>query len=244
VLESTTMALDDLRGLEGPDLETARLSPPGTPLRAVVLLLHGGREHSHGTNPRHRLAVVRMRAFAGPVDRATPADVGVALARFRSRGWNGPHGHPVDDVALAIDALAERHHPPTFVLVGHSLGGRAAVRAAGHPAVGAVVALAPWLPPAEPIEQLAHRSLTLIHGAEDRTTSADASAAYAARARAVAGQVRCIRVLRSGHAMLTRLGCWHEIVAAVVAHELGVATRARFTDVVGNGTGLRDCVEI
>ncbi|WP_438949092.1 LLM class flavin-dependent oxidoreductase, partial [Streptomyces harbinensis] len=40
--------------------------------------------------------------------------------------------------------LAARLGPVPVVLVGHSMGGRAALRAAGHPAVTGVVALAPW----------------------------------------------------------------------------------------------------
>lgn len=50
------------------------------------------------------------------------------------------------------------------VMLGHSLGGRAAVRSAGAAGVRGVVALAPWLPEDEPVDQLAGRALAILHG--------------------------------------------------------------------------------
>ena len=42
---------------------------------------------------------------------------------------------------------------------------------AGHASVRGVVALAPWLPGPEPVEQLAGRDLVVLHGTRDLTTS-------------------------------------------------------------------------
>ncbi|WP_420712490.1 alpha/beta hydrolase, partial [Streptomyces sp. SPB78] len=84
---------------------------------------------------------------------------------------------------LALDALAARDGDRPVVLLGHSMGGRAALRAAGHPTVRGIVALAPWCPEGEPVAQLAGRELVILHGDQDRVTSPDASWRLLARAR-------------------------------------------------------------
>ena len=71
-------------------------------------------------------------------------------------------------------------------IVGHSMGGRTACRVADHDLVRGVVALAPWLPPGEPVAALAGRSLHAAHGRRDHITSAQATRDYVDRARAVA----------------------------------------------------------
>jgi pimeloyl-ACP methyl ester carboxylesterase len=191
-------------------------SADGEP-RAIVVLLHGGRERSAETNPQRRLAVVRMRAFGRPLRARLGDDVGVALVRFRSRGWDGPHGHPVVDVGLALDDLASRYGARPVVLVGHSMGGRAAVAGAAHRLVRGVVGLAPWLPPGEPVEPLRGRRFSVLHGTLDRTTSPRASAAFAAAAASVATAVRHERIRGGGHAMIARSATWYRRTAAAVS---------------------------
>src|SRR5437588_4343410 len=95
----------------------------------------------------------------------------VRRARFRVHGWNGAQASPVGDLNQALDAIAAGFGPVPVVLVGHSMGARAAVRAAGHPAVSAVAGLAPWLPAGEPSGQLAGRSVLLVHSTSDGITS-------------------------------------------------------------------------
>ena len=93
-----------------------------------------------------------------------------------------------------------------MVLVGHSMGARAALRAAGHPCVTAVAGLAPWLPPGEPVDQLAGRAILLAHGTADIVTSPADTWAYADRARALT-TVAEIEVRGGEHAMLRRAAC-------------------------------------
>ena len=143
------------------------------------------------------------------------------------------------DVELALADVAARYGPVPVVLVGHSMGGRAALRAAGHRTVAGVVALAPWLPGTEPVEQLAGRDLVVLHGTRDLTTSPRASARYVARASRVARRTVCRRVPWSGHGMLLRARSWHRLTAAFVAavaddvpftRALDVARAARCAD--------------
>ena len=138
-------------------------------------------------------------------------DLAVGQVRYRYRGWNDAAAHPVADVGIALDRIGATYGPVPVVLVGHSMGGRAALRAAGHPQVRGVVALAPWLPGAEPVEQLAGRDLVVLHGTRDLTTSPRASAHFLARAVPMTRRAVCLRVPWSGHGMVTRASLWHRL---------------------------------
>ena len=201
------------KALAPPQLELSggRESP-----RAVVLVLHGGKAESLAPVEAHQLTVKRMRPFVRALAAADDA-VAVGLLRYRYRGWNDAAAHPVADVQYALDEITARYGPVPIVLVGHSMGGRAGLRAAGHPQVRGVVALAPWLPGSEPVDQLADRDLVVLHGARDLTTSPRASARYVARAAALTRRAVCMRVPWSGHGMLLRARLWHTLTVAFVA---------------------------
>lgn len=194
------------------------------PPSAAVLLLHGGREAGTGPPPYGplNLPAVRMRPFRQAVTKATnPADVLVRGVRYTCRGWNGPREDPLHDAVRALDALRREAGEIPVVLVGHSMGGRAALRAAGHPLVRAVVGLAPWCPPADPVEQLANRDVVLLHGTEDRVTNPRASRDLADRARGAGARTCLVTVGGGDHAMLRRAPLWHELTTALVTGLLG-----------------------
>ena len=187
--------------------------------RAAILVLHGGRAESEGpVDPRH-LTVRRMQPFARDLA-ALGDDLAVVQRRYRIRGWNGSGSDTLADVAYALDAIDTSYGAVPIVLVGHSMGGRAALRAAGHPRVRGVVALAPWLPGEEPVTQLAGRDLVVLHGTRDLTTSGRASARFATRATSLARRVACLQVPWSGHGMVLRASTWHRLTAAFVAAEV------------------------
>ncbi|MFJ9626906.1 alpha/beta hydrolase [Streptomyces sp. NPDC101175] len=188
--------------------------------RAAVLVLHGGQETSHRPTSPLQLAALRMGPFARAV---SGDDVLVARARYRVRGWNGESADPAQDTHRALDELAELTGPVPTVLLGHSMGGRAALRAAGHPQVRGVVALAPWWPPGEPVEQTAGRYVMCLHGNRDRVTSPTESADCVRRARATATGAAMAFVGGGDHAMIRRHRLWHDTTAALVAHLLDPA---------------------
>jgi alpha-beta hydrolase superfamily lysophospholipase len=190
------------------------LAAPAEP-KAIVLLLHGGRETGYGRVPAHRLSFVRMRPFARAVHERS-RNAAVALLRYRYRGWNAPDADPVRDTEWALEQLLQTHGALPVILVGHSMGGRAALRGAGHPRVVAVAGLAPWLPRGEPIDQLEDRDVLLMHGTADLTTSAKATVEFARTIAPIARRVACVQIKRSSHGMLQRAGLWHELTAAYV----------------------------
>ncbi len=88
---------------------------------------------------------------------ATRDGLAVAQVRYRVRGWNGAERSPVADTSWALDELATRFPDVPVALVGHSMGGRAAIYAAGARRVRAVVGLAPWIEPGDPVAPLTGR---------------------------------------------------------------------------------------
>ena len=122
----------------------------------IVLVLHGGRVNSTDPVRPWNLALARMRLFVAPVlEHAAPAGVAVAVLRYRHRGWNQEAADAHADAEWALGELSRRYGPVPVALIGHSMGGRAALRAGGHPSVTGIAALAPWAPDGEPVEQLA-----------------------------------------------------------------------------------------
>ncbi|WP_240653657.1 alpha/beta fold hydrolase [Streptomyces sp. AcE210] len=207
------------------DPRSALVAPVAVePPRAAVILLQGGRSEGTDAVPRLSLAGARMRPFARAVERACEGrGLLVGSVRYRCRGWNGDREDPLRDTLRALDELAVRAGDVPTVLVGHSMGGRAALRAGGHRLVQGVVGLAPWCPDGEPVTQLRGRRVVLLHGDRDRTTDPAASVDYADRACA-AGAEACTLLMPGGdHAMLRQAGSWHRQTGRIVSGLLGFA---------------------
>jgi predicted esterase len=192
---------------------------PGS-VRAAVLVLHGGRESSMQPVRANQLAVLRMLPIARRIASVGRGRLAVLRLRFGVRGWNGATMSPIADTNWALAQLAERYPDRPIGLVGHSMGGRTALRAAGHQQVGSVVALAPWLPSGEPIDQLAGRHVLLAHGDQDRVTSAAGTSRYADQLAGAGIVASVVTVRGDGHAMLRRAALWHNLAAGFLAGTL------------------------
>lgn len=190
-------------------------SQPRSPA-GVVLVLHGGREHSEAPTSAHQLAVLRMVPVATAIVRASAGSLVVARLRFTARGWNGDGAGPLADAQWALEQLTDRFPDVPVGIVGHSMGGRVALLIAGHPRVRIAVGLAPWLPAQEPVPDLAGARVVLVHGNRDRTTSATASARMVAALRDRGAPAGFVQVNRAGHAMLCRARLWHDLSSGLV----------------------------
>ncbi len=166
-----------------------------------------------------QLSVLRMIPIARRV-----ADVGhLRLAVYRllnsTRGWDTTHT-PVDDVPWAIDQLHEGLTDQLPVgLIGHSLGGRAAILAGDRPEVRGVVALNPWVYPADGNVDLTGRRVLIVHGTDDRIASPSSSTA-AASLLARTAEVSYVRVGGGKHAMLRRHRDFDRLAAGFIAASL------------------------
>src|SRR5262245_35979353 len=76
-------------------------------VRALVLVLHGGREHGREPVPNRRLAYRRMLPFARALNRG--GGLATWILRYRYRGWNEPDLNPVRDAEWALDQARHRH---------------------------------------------------------------------------------------------------------------------------------------
>jgi alpha-beta hydrolase superfamily lysophospholipase len=188
----------------------------------VVVVAHGGQSSSTEPTSPLQPAVLRMIPVAAAVRYALRGSGTVVLRpRFRFRGWNGAQASPVGDLHETLDGIAAAYGAVPVVLIGHSMGARAAIRAAGHPAVSAVAGLAPWLPLGEPAGQLAGRRVLLAHGTADTITSPAETWAFVQRAREFT-TVTAIEVRDGDHPMLRRARLWHAIAAEFARSAVGL----------------------
>jgi pimeloyl-ACP methyl ester carboxylesterase len=84
--------------------------------------------------------------------------------RYRVKSWKRLEWC-VEDAYAAIDAVGA----PRTVLLGFSMGGAVAARAADEPSVETVIGLAPWFPDRVPLDALAGKRLRVLHGSLDRS---------------------------------------------------------------------------
>jgi pimeloyl-ACP methyl ester carboxylesterase len=195
------------------DTSTSTAATPA----GVVLVLHGGKESSQSAVTARSLAWQRAAALGRLLARRLDGDrVAVRLLRYRSVGWNGEGTDKVADARWALDGIGESLGELPVVLVGHSMGGRTACRAADHPLVRGVIALAPWLPPGEPVAALARRELHAAHGRRDRITRASDTRAYVARASQVATATSFTDMGGRGHYLLGGMRAWNAFTLAGV----------------------------
>jgi dienelactone hydrolase len=190
--------------------------------RAVVLVLHGGKDRSRSPVTRRSLSWQRAAALGRTLGRRLHEDgVAVRLLRYRTVGWNGDGTDRIADGRWALDSLRESLGEMPAVLVGHSLGGRTACRVADHPSVHGVVALAPWLPPDDPVRSLAGKELHAAHGRRDRITRAGDTRAYVERASAVTSAASYTDMGDRGHYLLTGIHAWNAFAVDRVRRILG-----------------------
>ncbi|MEV4731791.1 alpha/beta fold hydrolase [Saccharopolyspora sp. NPDC049426] len=190
------------------------LTSPETPPRTVLLALHGGRPVSRAPVRGTHFAYRRMFPLARAGQRP---DVAVWVLRNRVRGWNEPALDAVGDAHRALDVIRRAHRGARIALLGHSMGGRVALRLAGEPDVVGVCALAPWTTPDDPVEQLTGRIVRIVHGDRDRTTPPETSLTYSRRARRAGATLSRHVISGSGHAMLRRSRQWNAQVSAFAA---------------------------
>lgn len=183
-----------------------------------MLVLHGGaaRPGRADVSPA-QLSVVRMVPVARRIARAGRGRLTVLRLLNSRRGWHAD-STPVDDVDWALGRLREAYAGLPVGLVGHSLGGRAALLAGDRPDVRAVVALNPWVYPTDRVD-LAGRRVLVVHGTDDRVADPE-------RARVVAEAIGRtadldLRWVEGGkHAMLGRAAEFERPAAAFVVSTL------------------------
>lgn len=172
---------------------------------AVLLLPDGEPQSARRASALSYAAVLplgRALARAGRDD-----GLAVHSVHYRGRGWNGADAQLAADATWAVEEVVRRYGDVPVCLVGHGMGGRAALHAAGHPAVNSVLALAPWLPEhdvaaePEPVRQLVGRKVLIVHGTKDARTDPELSYRLAERAKKSNRDTCRFEVHSDGHAL-------------------------------------------
>ena len=203
------------------------------PTAPVALVLPGGKARSTARPSVLGLGQLRMRPFASALVDGLPG-VSVGTVQYRHRGWNGLGADPAVDVRTLLDGLTG---DGPVMLLGHSMGGRAAVAAADHPRVAGLVGLAPWLPREDGVLTTAGRTVVLAHGSRDRFVHTDLSLQWARRARGVPARLARFVVEGDSHGMLGHPGRWHRL--GVVAGEAILGRRVEPVLAAGFEAGSR-----
>ncbi|MCF6378824.1 lysophospholipase [Nocardioides KLBMP 9356] len=180
----------------------ARLVPVRTPRspEGVVILLHGGASRGEQVmvSPT-QLSVLRMVPIARRIARAGRSRLAVHRLLNSHRGWDS-RTTPVMDARWAIEQVRDQHGDLPVALVGHSLGGRAALLAGDDPHVRCVVALNPWVLPTDTVD-LRGRRVLVVHGTDDRVALPSRSADFVRRL-AAGTEVERVTIEGGRHAML------------------------------------------
>ena len=190
---------------------------------AVVLVLHGGAEKSRRANQWWHLPVLRLLPFATEIAWYGKRRIAVARLRFAVRGWNGPARSPLPDTRWALEEIRAAYPGLPIGVVGHSMGGRAALQVAGDADVHAVVGLAAWVEQVDVAQGRPGVSALLLHGARDRITAPVGSQHMAREMGRLGVDAEYVELPDEGHALLRHPARLHRLVARwVVGQLLGI----------------------
>lgn len=197
---------------------TAQLLPTQVPSAptGVALVIHGGSVRNLKSVRPLQVAVLRLRPVARSIARTSP-DVAVYRLQLTVRGWNGNGRSAIADGRWALAEIARLHPGLPVVLVGHSMGGRIAMRLSGDPAVVGVVGLAPWLEDGEPLFAPTGLPVRIIHGTGDRIVPEQDTREFIARAIAAGVRIDKTVIAGTAHGMLRKWRRWHRLTAEAVA---------------------------
>lgn len=198
-----------------PYLEGLR-SPRGA--SDLVILAHGGSVQADRPARDWHSGLIRVLQFGDAAAKVAP-DAAVALVRYRVRGWNGASADPARDLQQVIHQAPEQFN--RLLLIGHSMGGRAVLRAASERRVAGVLALAPWVPPGEPLFSPGEAPVVLATGTDDGITPAGMIRQYVERARKASRGLGYFEIPGAGHRLLRHAKVVDHLIQSFVGHALG-----------------------
>ncbi|GAA1480799.1 hypothetical protein GCM10009624_12390 [Gordonia sinesedis] len=195
----------------------------------LVLVLPGGADQSYRPFRRLQGSALRMYPFTWSIRARFGRAVAVRQVRYRVYGWNGGQASPMLYARAALDAESRTHPGVPVVVIGHSMGGRAAALLADDPRVIGVLALAPWWQFADWRAIRDGVRVVAIHGDADQVTFARRTAKGIHELRKRGVDATYVNVPGGGHPMLDHILLWQSAALDFVAVSLAEA-RGRRSD--------------
>lgn len=187
---------------------------------AVAVLLHGASVGAASSTSWLTPVALRVQMFAPAIRTSAGGRIQVIRLRHPDRDWKTLFRGAVGDTAQLLAHIRRESPQARIALVGHSNGGRVALRLSADSRVDAVAALAPWITSNDRFTPRAGQPLLLMHGSQDRITDPKATAALADTLRGRGCLVDSETVLGENHALLMRSSYWHRRVAGFLATHL------------------------
>lgn len=183
------------------------------PVEAVVVTLHGGPERGFRRTALWNAAYLRLLPFGQRIRELSEDRIAIAHLRHTQTGWNGGEATTLGQARLFLADLHRREPSLPIGLLGHSLGGRTALAAAGHSRVTSVAALAPWVTEHDDVERLVDTDVLVVQGDRDRVCPKPETDAFVTRLREAGGTVDYEVLEGCGHSMYRRAREWHDLAA-------------------------------
>lgn len=186
------------------DLSTgAQMRLTGPTGRAAVVCLNGGQ-----ASPVEGTWSASLEWLVSRMSRRFPT-LAFSEVRYRVKSWRRLDQCEEDARAAVAETGATRS-----LLLGFSMGGAVAARAADAPGVEGVLGLAPWLPDRLELDRLRGKRLDVLHGSLDRwlpgipgvSPSSSRRGFDRARSLGAVGSYRLIPGAFHGLAVRTRFG--------------------------------------
>lgn len=160
-----------------------------------------------------------MQLFAPSISMRSGGRIQVIRLRHPDRDWPQLFRGALGDTAELLGQIKQTAPQARIGLVGHSNGGRVALRLSSDARVDAVAALAPWIVRGDRILPRPGQPVLLMHGDYDRVTDPKATRALAERLRQRDVLVD-IETLADTHALMLRSWHWHRRVARFLREHL------------------------
>lgn len=187
---------------------------------AVAVLLHGASVGSSGSTSWYTPAPMRMQLFAPAIRTRSRGRIAVLRLRHPDRDFRSVFKGALGDTAALLSHV-QRIAPRARVgLVGHSNGGRVALKLSSDSRVSAVAALAPWIASWDRFTPRPGAPVLLMHGALDTITEPAKTEELATRLRARGCTVDSEIVAAENHYLVARASYWHRRVGSFLAEHL------------------------
>ncbi|AZG48632.1 alpha/beta hydrolase [Gordonia insulae] len=189
-------------------------------VRALVLVLPGGTDHSYRPFSPRQPSALRMYPFTWSIRARFGRSVVVRQVRYRVYGWNGEQDSPMPYARAALDEIAGAHPGVPIVLIGHSMGGRVGALLAADPRVTGLLALAPWWQHADWRAIRDGVRVVAIHGTADERTYPRRTEKGVRELRDRGVDATFVPIPDGDHAMLDHISVWQRAALDFVGRTL------------------------